>query len=352
MLFEKSIVVEGAVESLVKEVETDVILPGQSHDDLWVHPEMVSIPGSPIVCELRARRTDRYGRDQHEECYYFRTEDDFRTLLPIERSPADVWNKLALRPEDIDQGDAETTLPSDARWSWYMNYIHLDSDTILQPFYSDVKGECRSIRTLVARIEDGRAVPLDVSNALTNNYARGFLEPHLARHGGRCYMTARAEDGRGYVMRSEDGGRFWDSPVPWKWDDGEEIPMHTTMTKLVPHSDGLVLVYTRIREDNQEYFRSRTPLHLADIDTEQLVLKRHTERVFVPNRSEKTGKGARSLGNFWVWPINNEKSYVVVGEWMRDGCEENGDIWLSKIYWNNSNRQMTADGRQRLGSGS
>lgn len=349
-MFENPIVVEGAGASLVKKVETDVVVPGDSHDDLWVHPEMISVPGDLIICELRARRTDRDGRDQHAESYYFRTADDFRTLHPIDHAPADGWKRIALRPEDIERHDAGAALPPDAKWSWYMNYIHLDTDTVVQPFYCDIKDNCRSIRTVVARIEGDRAVPLHVSNALTNNYARGFLEPHLARHGGDFFMTVRAEDGRGYVMKSEDGGRSWNNPAPWRWDDGEVIPMHTTMTKLISHSDGMALVYTRIREDNQEYFRSRTPLHLADVDTGRLVLKKDTERVIVPNRSEKTGRGARSLGNFWVWPVNADKSYVVVGEWMRDGGLNNGDIWLCKIHWKQCNQHMSPDGREQLGS--
>ncbi|MFW6309011.1 MAG: hypothetical protein ACOC1S_03235 [bacterium] len=153
----------------------------------------------------------------------------------------------------------------------------------------------------------GEGYPLHVSNALTNNEARGFLEPHIAEYAGWYYMTVRAEDGRGYIMTSEDGGRSWNSPQPWKWDNGEEIPMDTTMTKLLSHSEGLVLVYTRIRSDNVQYFRSRTPLHCAEIDPGSLTLRRSTERIIVPNCSTDTGRGALSLGNFWVWPVSQEK---------------------------------------------
>ncbi|MFW6309010.1 MAG: hypothetical protein ACOC1S_03230, partial [bacterium] len=47
----------------------------------------------------------------------------------------------------------------EATWSWYMNYIHLDEDTILQPFYtSDVQG-CRSVQTMIARLDGERVIP-------------------------------------------------------------------------------------------------------------------------------------------------------------------------------------------------
>lgn len=43
------------------------------------------------------------------------------------------------------------------------------------------------------------------------------------------------------------------------------MAMTKAITKLLSHSSGLVLVDTRKRGDNREYFRHRTPLHIADI---------------------------------------------------------------------------------------
>lgn len=334
MPFEHPIVTEGAAASIVQRVETDIIIPGATHTELWVHPELVSQRENPRICEVRARQTDRHGRDQHTVSHYFRTEDDFGTVYPIDAPALLDWRFTALRREDIAaDSTAGVRLPADASWSWYMNYLHLDADTILQPFYTRDGGDCRAVGTLVARLEGERAVLLHVSNAQTNHHKRGFLEPHIVAQGGRHFMTVRAEDGCGYVMTSDDGGRCWDAPVPWTWDDGEVVAMHTTMTKLLAHAESLVLVYTRIKDDNREYFRSRTPLHCADVEPATLRLRRSTERIIVPNRSTSTGRGALSLGNFWVWPVDADRSYVVTGEWPRDGRPENGDIWLAKIFW-------------------
>ena len=140
-------------------------------------------------------------------------------------------------------------------------------------------------------------------------------------------MTARCEDGYGYIMVSDDNGRSWSKPVPWCWDDGDKIPMNQTMTKLLSHPQGLVLIYTRKRDDYAKVFRNRAPLHCADLDPVSLTLKRSTERIIVPNKGNP-------IGNFWVWPVNKNESWVMVTEWPRDGRKENGDTWLAKIYWN------------------
>jgi len=339
--FKNPIITNGADESLVQKIESAVIIPGGKHEKLWVHPEVVTIPGTPIVCELRVRTTDRRGRDHHTDWHYFQTDDYFQSFRSIEKPSAEAWNRTRITPENIDttlNSDIYPALPPDLSWNWYMSYIHLDSKTILQPFYTS-EGQCRSVQTMVARIEEDGIVPLYISNALTNHHQRGFLEPHLAQYGGRCFMTVRAEDKRGYIMSSDNSGRTWNTPVPWKWENGDEIPMHTTMTKLLSHSEGLALVYTRI-QDNNNVFRNRAPLYIADINEETLRLKRSTERIFVPDRG-------LPLGNFWVWPVNQHESYVVTAEWPRDGRKNNGDVWLAKVKWKKTNQQMTEDGTRR-----
>lgn len=333
MPFQNPLVTEGEASSLVGRIESDIIIPGTAHEQLWVHPELVSSRDNPDVCEVRAVETDRHGRDRHTRRHYFRTEDDFRRLVPLAGPTLPGWRLTALRREDVaPAADPAVRLPEDAGWSWYMNYLHLDERTILQPFYTR-HGDCRSVGTLTARLAGNRATLLHVSNQRTNNHRRGFLEPHIVARDGRHFMTVRAEDGHGYLLVSGDGGRSWDEPRPWTWDDREPVAMDTTMTKLLAHSEGLLLVYTRVREDNRQYFRHRTPLHCADVDPETLRLRRATERIIVPNRSNRTGRGARSLGNFWAWPLDARRSYVVVTEWPRDGQADNGDTWLARIHW-------------------
>lgn len=333
MTFEDPIMTTGAAESLVQDVRSAVIIPGESHEDLWVHPNVVAIPGNPVVIELSLRSTDRNGEDRHSTFNYFRTEDDFKTLRPITEPSAPGWRWIGLTREDFKaSGESGPPGPPAAEWHWARNAVHIDADTIIHPF-TPRDGERRFVQTVTSRVDGDELVPLRLSNVLANPVKRGFLEPQIARFDDQLFMTLRAEDGNGYVSVSADAGRNWNRPRPWTWNDGEEIHMTTTMTKLLSHSAGLLLVYTRVREDNQDVMRSRAPLHCADVDPLTLSLKRNTERILVPNRG-------LPLGNFWVCPINQYHSYVAVAEWPRDGRKANGDVWLAKIRWKTPNERM------------
>ena len=332
-----------APEPLVKWHEASVIIAGGSHEDLWVHPNLVTIPGDPIVVEVALRSTDREGKDAHAETHYFRTDDDFASLSGAEKAEAEAWKRIGLTGEDFEPTTVDGTDLREAVWHWARDCVHVDAETMVCPFLT-LDGGRHSVRTVAAKPNGDISSPLYVSNALTNEVGRGLLEPHIAAHDGRLFMTLRAEDSRGYVAVSEDAGRSWGEPRAWTWDDGDIIPMHTTMTKLLAHSDGLLLVYTRIRHDNQSVFRSRAPLHCAEVDPSTLSLKRSTERILVPNRGFP-------VGNFWVWPIDQQKSYVTVAEWPRDGRAQNGDTWLVKIHWNRPNELLTPDGHERVAVG-
>ncbi len=342
--FREPIVTQGAEGSLVLRVESAVIIPGNTHDELWVHPEVLTVPGKPIVSELRARTTDRFGKDAHSTWHYFRTDDAFFSLRPLAAPTASLWMRKDLSVTNLlPPRSGSVQVPPSLGHTWCAATVYLDSRTILQPF-TTLEGTRYSVQSLVARVETNGFEPLYVSNRHTVEKGRGLYEPHVAVYQGRCYMTVRAETGRGYVLLSEDQGRTWSQPKPWTWDNGEEIPMNQTMTKFAAHSDGLALVYTRIREDNANAFRNRAPLHVADVDVKTLSLKRATERVIVPNRS--TGVKGLPVGNFWVWPVNQQETYVTVAEWPRDGRLQNGDIWLCKIRWRQPNRQLTSEGEE------
>ena len=341
--FQNPDIVSGAEISIVREIASAVIIPGCSHDDLWVHPNLVTIPGNPIQVELALRSTDRRGGDRHTRFNYFRTSDHFGSLHPIDNPASTAWARIGLTPADFDPPtDAVPVLP-EGIWHWARNATFVDSGTIVYPFLT-LKGQRRSVCTVVARQRGDKWVPLYVSNALTNDAGRGLLEPQIVQYNGRLYMTMRAEDGFGYVSVSEDSGSSWSEPQAWRWHGGEKIPMHTTMTKLLSHTGGMLLVYTRIREDNRNVFRSRAPLHCADVDPATLSLRRSTERVIIPNRG-------LPVGNFWVWPIDPTKSYVCATEWPRDNRAANGDTWLAKIHWKRPNKRMTSQGHDRTALG-
>lgn len=344
--FSDPVITQGAEGSLVQRVESAVIIPGCMHEELWVHPEVMTVPGNPITVELRARTTDRLGKDQHTAWSYFRTDDSFRMLQPITNISAQAWKRKDLSLEDLVTANAAPeAVPASLGHTWCSAYVYVDAKRVLQAFTTK-EGARYSVQSLLARLEGDRLVPIKISNAWSNEKGRGLYEPHIAGFKGRFFMTVRAEDGSGYVMVSEDDGRTWSKPKPWTWDNGEVIPMNQTMTKFATHSDGLMLVYTRIRDDNKAVFRNRSPLHIADIDLETMSLKRSTERIIVPYRPSR-GKGL-PVGNFWVWPISPKETVVTTAEWPRDGRRENGDIWLAKIVWRNANKLLTPDGRERI----
>ena len=337
MSFQSPMAIRGAKESIVQEIESAVIIPGDTHEDLWVHPNLVTTPGDPIAIELALRSTDRKGRDKHTVFNCFRTDDDFKTIHPIAECSGESWRRIGLKGEDFIGWRSLIPGMEYSIWHWDRNGIYLDAETILYPYYTILPNNSFTVFTIAARKSGDQFEVLYGSNGLTNNIKRGFIEPQMVQYKDRLYMTMRAEDGYGYITTSDNKGRSWQEVKAWTWDDGSKIPMHTTMTKLLSHSDGLVLVYTRIRDDNDNAFRNRAPLHCADVDPANLSLKRCTERIIVPNKG-------MPLGNFWVWPINQHKSYVTVAEWPRDDRKENGDVWLAKIHWKRPNQQMTPEG--------
>lgn len=340
-----ALVTQGAEGSLVKQIESAVIVPGEAHEELWVHPEIMTIPGTPIIAELRARSTDRLGKDHHTQWHYFLSDDSFKTLRPVSNGTETVWQRKDLSVTNfVAPRTASVQMPKSLGHTWCSATVYLDAQTILQAFTTR-EGTRYSVQSITATVEKAGLVPLYVSSAWSNDKGRGLYEPHIAVFKGRCFMTARAEDGRGYVLTSDDQGRSWSKPKPWTWDTGEPVAMNQTMTKFAAHSDGLALVYTRVREDNASVFRNRSPLHIADIEPETLSLKRSTERIIVPNRPT-WGKGY-PVCNFWVWPINDRETAVTVAEWPRDGRPENGDIWLARIVWRRTNQLLTPDGRER-----
>lgn len=340
---EPDLVSEGAADSLVKRIRSAIIIPAGDHEELWVHPELFTTPGSPGAAEFRARTTDRSGKDQHSTWHYFRTADGFRTLQPLGKPNAELWGQKDLSAKRLlPATDGSVKVPEQLGHTWCSAYVHLDPKTVLQAF--TVKdGSRNAVRTLLARVERDGLRPIHVSAPHSIPVGRGLYEPHIAVWRSRCFMTLRAEDGHGYVQASEDGGRTWSKPQPWRWDDGKAIAMDQTMTKFASHANGLVLVYTRIREDNANAFRHRAPIHVADVDPGTLTLRRGTERIAVPNRS--TGPKGLPVGNFWVWPASPNETYVTVAEWPRDGRPQNGDLWLAKIEWREPNSLVTEDGQ-------
>ena len=206
----------------------------------------------------------------------------------------------------------------------------LDDGTILLPLSYRPDYETAHGETIVSRCSfEGETLELmDLGNSLACEDPRGFGEPSLTRFDGRFFLTLR-NDVRGYVTSGEDGLHF-DEPIPWRFDDGQELGNYNTQQHWLTHSDGLFLVYTRRGLDNDHVFRHRAPLLVAEVDPERLCVIGESERVAVIER------GAR-LGNFGVSHITADESWIVAAEWMQPvGCEEHGSdntIWSARVRW-------------------
>lgn len=213
----------------------------------------------------------------------------------------------------------------------------LPDGTILLPIYhKPVSDDWHAIfSAAVVRCGfDGQTLTcLELGDSFSVAEPRGLCEPSLTRCRGRFYLTLR-NDVRGYVAVSDDGLRYA-PPVPWRFDDGEELGSYNTQQHWVVRGDDLFLVYTRRGLNNDHVFRHRAPLLIARVDPERLVVRRETEVEIVPNR------GAR-LGNFAVTDVPGsagrpDETWVTAAEWMQPvGCEQYGSdntIWVARLIW-------------------
>ena len=203
-------------------------------------------------------------------------------------------------------------------------WIVEDDGSILLPIYAVAKGEPCNYRGNVVRCRfDGQTLRyVEEGREMTVPQKRGLYETSITKYQGRYYLTMR-NDERGYVAMGEDGLNF--GPVkPWTFDDGSELGSYNTQQKWVTHSKGLFLVYTRRGAGNDEVFRHRAPLFMAQVDPARLCVLRDTERIVVP----KQGKAA--FGNFDATNINENETWITVGG--------GGPAYCAQIVWAEPNK--------------
>lgn len=394
------------MSSIIAAIEPHVLIPGDAHSGLWLGPNLLLEPGaSPRCHHVFVSESDRRGGDSIQH------EFDFLPTSPVPPACGvetwwESWLERELPPHldrQIDD-DGYEFVPS-LGWGWhrktqtglgiggvvrhrdgklddhvrhlaiaYATYrpedqafapwssfqleldgepkpsispcqaLELPDGDVLLPF-SVVKefagwDSVHWVGTARCTFDGEELTPIAIGNLQTNPVPRGFVEPSVGAWNGGFLLTLRAQDGHGHIATSEDGLQ-WSVPEPWRWDDGTPIPMEQTMTKFLAHSDGLFLVYTRIGPEGKDVFRYRAPVYVAQIDPLRRVLIRATEQVVFPSRGFP-------MGNFRVYTVSPEESWITVPEWDRTGRDVACDMLLARIRWTSPNR-IFADGPFPLG---
>jgi len=364
-------------------VQLDTIHSGFDKETCWVHPRAGTIPGeNPIVVltmqklllsgsdifyALNEMRTDDLGATwsgptEHENLGRIPTEDggtavicDFtpkwhpktgKLLGTGHTALYSAENKLV--HGNRQRSTAYSVYNPEARtWStwrtmempnepYFFNNgagctqrLDLPNGDILLPIYCKAIDTTPYNSTIVRARFDGETLSyVEHGNLLTIDVQRGFPEPSLAQCNGRYFLTLR-NDEKGYVTSGKDGLHY-DDPIPWTFDDGEELGSYNTQQHWVTRGPDLYLVYTRRGANNDHVFRHRAPLFMAKVDQEKLCVIRDTEQILVPER------GAR-LGNFAVTDVNDNETWVTVAEWMQPvGIEKYGSdnaVYVARIKW-------------------
>jgi hypothetical protein len=247
------------------------------------------------------------------------------------RSAEGQWSP----PRKLEWQDPEATALYSSGCS---QRITLPGGDLLLPLCFGKLGRAdRAVTTLRCRFKNGRLEVTDAGSRLYLAVGRGLLEPSLAMLAGRYYMTIRAEDKHGYVTVSDDGLK-WGEMRPWRWDDGEAVTMSTTQQRWLPHSDRLLLVYTRKAPENTNVMRWRAPLYVAEVDAARMVLIRASEQIVFPMSGDgvKDPDSVAHHGNFHTTAVTPGLSIVTVGEILpQKGFR--GDTLLARIHWSRPN---------------
>lgn len=217
----------------------------------------------------------------------------------------------------------------------------IESDgTLLVPVYvQSSQGSRWAVSVWKCKFDGQNLSVLAKGDLIARDKFRGMHEPSLAKFNGRYWLTIRTND-TAFVATSGDGLKY-DLPVEWRFDDGKPLESQNTQQHWITHDEGLFLAYTRRTGDNDDIFRNRAPLFVAQIDPDRMVVLRKTERVLLPNRGVP-------LGNFGVSRVTPNETWVSAAEcmWPYHGKPPidrgaQGAILLSRILWSKPNAGAT-----------
>ncbi|HOX40336.1 MAG TPA: sialidase family protein [Candidatus Brocadiia bacterium] len=374
---------------MIAAIEKQVIFEGRKGGTAWFHPRACRVPASGGAYILMTCQPIT-GSDVFGQVHWTITRDNGktwtqpepinaleRTTMPdgLENGVCDIvpeyharTNTVLAMGHNVYYKDNVLARPSEGRYAVYCvrdaggnwgplqrlewddpdataiytcgcaQRVTMENGDVLVALSFGPKGRPdRMVGSVLCSFDGKRMAVLESGNKLELSVKRGLLEPSLAFHDGRYYMTIRAEDNRGYVSVS-DGGLRWAPQKPWAWDDGEALTMSTTQQRWLPRGDALFLVYTRKDALNINVMRWRSPLYVAQVDTKRLCLIRGTERVALPLIGDgvNNAKHVAHMGNFHTVAASREESWVTVGEILPDDGWS-GDTLMARIRWERPN---------------
>jgi hypothetical protein len=234
------------------------------------------------------------------------------------------WRNIELKDNDTK---FYISGPGCAQW-----LVQDDGNILLPIYYKSSEKGVYSATVLHCAFDGATLRVLDYGNDMRLDVERGLCEPSIALYNGTYYLTIR-NDVKGYVTTSKDGLHY--EPIkPWTFDDGAELGSYNTQQHWLTHSDGLFLIYTRRGANNDNVFRNRAPLFMAQVDPEKLCVIRATEKVLMPN----TGA---TFGNFGATAIDENESWVtdaegIFGDALKPGVSAR--VLNARVIWSRPNR--------------
>lgn len=212
-------------------------------------------------------------------------------------------------------------------------FLEMEDGRLLIPVSASLDGtDNRQVTTHVFNFDGETLEWVSEGSWLANPASRrGLMEPSIVSHLGVYYMTMRAEDGHGYVAKSEDG-LHWSASDCWRWDNGEALKMSSTQQHFLPLNQHLFLLYTRDAGFNSKILRFRSPLFIAEIDPDTLRLRQESEQIlFAVHGNPACPETVGLLGNFMVTALNPQQALVSDCEIYPSQAQEWGYPGLLRI---------------------
>ncbi|HEY1049150.1 MAG TPA: sialidase family protein [Prosthecobacter sp.] len=205
----------------------------------------------------------------------------------------------------------------------------LPNGEILLPVRYRADPKTRQYTTIVAHcVFDGeKLIYKEHGSELTFAGRRGLYEPSIIGHGGKFYLTMRADESA-FVSVSDDGLNYT-PPAEWRYDDGKVLGSYNTQQHWITNGGTLWLIYTRRGANNDHVFRHRAPIFIAQVDPKKLCVLRSTEQVLMPETGVDLGGGfaALNVNASETWVISTEMAFP---EGRKD---EDNRIRMARIIW-------------------